>query len=115
MNISGGQTRTVTMQDAVGATGNGTVLPCMGVSDGAFTAAAFQVTGITTATITWEGTINGTNYVSILATNLTTGTEAATATANGIYRATVLGLTNVRARISDWTSGTITVVGVSCA
>ncbi|MEW6303505.1 MAG: hypothetical protein AB1705_08550 [Verrucomicrobiota bacterium] len=71
--------------------------------------AAFQITGITTATITFEGTVNGTDYVALPAENVASGTVATTATANGIYRARVAGLLYVRARVSAYTSGTIVV------
>jgi hypothetical protein len=70
-----------------------------------------QVTGITTATITWEGTVDGTNWVAIQAVDLGTGTAATTATANGIYRINCTGLVEVRARISAHTTGTIYVTG----
>ena len=115
MNVPGGQTKRVVMQNAVTAAGDGTVLPCVGVSGGAFTTATIQVQGITTATITWKATIDGSNYVAIQATNLNDGTEATTATADGIYRITCIGLTNIMADITAYTSGTITVMGVACA
>jgi hypothetical protein len=103
------------MQDAAVATGNGTVIDTTAISDGALTVLAMQITGITTATITFEATIDGTNWVAVQATNLNDGSEASTATADGIYRLTCLGLRQVRARISAWTSGTIYVTGVVCA
>lgn len=103
----------VVMQAAAVATGNGTVMPCISNGDGGMTTLTVQVVGITTATITFEATVDGTNYVAIQFTNLTSGTAATTATADGIYRATVLGLLDVRARVSAWTSGTITVTGVA--
>jgi hypothetical protein len=83
----------------------------MPVNDGPYINLTAQVVGITTATITWEGTVDGTNWVSILATNQTSAAAAATATANGIYAMTVRGLRQVRARISAYTAGTITVTG----
>ena len=104
--------KTAVFQNGATATGNGTAHEARMVNDGQYYDCTFQVTGITTATITWEATIDGTNWVSILATNLTSGTAAATATANGLYRATVQGLAQVRARISAYTSGTIVVTGV---
>lgn len=99
-------------QSAAVATGNGTAADCTPVSDGPYYSATVQVKGITTATITWEGTVDGTNWVAVLATNLTAGTDATTATADGIYRLTVLGFKQVRARISAYTSGTIAVTGM---
>jgi hypothetical protein len=115
MLVPGGQSKRVIMQSAAVATGDGTAIDCSDISIGAMATFTAQVTGITTATITWEGTIDGTNWASVQAIPLATGTAATTATANGIYRFSCLGLASVRARISAWTSGTITVTGVVCA
>lgn len=93
------------MQNAATAAGNGTELVVAGHHT-----AVVQITGITSATITWEGTVAGT-WASVMATPLATGTAAATATANGLYRVTTSGLRALRARISTYGSGTITVVG----
>lgn len=114
-NVPGGLPVRKVMQSAAVATGNGTAIDCVSPTYGALTTLTAQVTGITTATITWEATIDGTNWVAIQATNLNDGTEATTATANGLYRVVCLGLVKVRARISAWTSGTIYVTGVACA
>ncbi len=115
MLVPGGQIKVVPMQVAAVATGNGTVIVTTELDGGAMTALTFQVTGITTATITWEAMIDGTNWVAVQVKNLNSGTEATTATADGLYRFTCLGLMQVRARISAWTSGTIYVTGVASA
>jgi hypothetical protein len=115
MLVPGGQNNTVSMQAAATATGNGTAILVTDEADGARTVLAMQITGISGDTITFEGTIDKVNWVSILAENLTTGSEATTATANGIYRATVLGLMQVRARISTYSAGTITITGLLVA
>lgn len=108
---AGGEYQDQTMQSAAVATGNGTEMYPVSATDGAFNTLTAQVQGITTATITWEGTRDGTNYKGFLMAPTTTGTGALTATADGIYRGTVTGLKKVRARISAWTEGTITVTG----
>ena len=115
MLVPGGQYKYLKMQDGATATGNGTVLPTREAGDGTLTTATFQVEGITTATITWKGTIDGSNYVAIQATNLNDGSEATTATADGLYRITCIGLTNVMADITAYTSGTINIWGVASA
>lgn len=102
----------VTLQSAATSTGNGTAVECTPVSDGPYYSLTAQVRGITTATITWEGTIDGSNWVAIQATNLTSGTAATTTESDGLFRLTVHGLQMVRARISAYTSGTITITGV---
>lgn len=115
MNVPGGQYKKVAMQSAATATGAGTSINTVDASSGALTVLTAQIVGITTATVTWQGTIDGTNWVAIQFTNLNDGTAATTATADGLYRATVLGLMQVRANITAYTSGTITVTGVAVA
>lgn len=92
------------LQTAAVAIGNGTPMQVNGLSWG-----IAQVVGITTATITWEATIDGTTWAGLRATAIATGTAAATATADGLYQIDLRGLSQIRARISAWTSGTITV------
>jgi hypothetical protein len=96
-------------QTAAVATGNGTAMPMAGARR-----ASFDVVGITTATITWEATIDGTNYrgVSLMSQ---AGARAATATADGVYMTPpeVPPMRAIRARISAWTAGTITVIGLA--
>ncbi len=92
------------LQNAVAATGDGTAMPVMELST-----AVFQVTGSFSATVNFEGTIDQSTWVSILASNTATGALATTATAAGIYVASVNGMTKVRARVA-WTSGTSVTV-----
>lgn len=115
MNVPGGQYLNGIMQTAAVAVGDGTTIECTGATRGAMTVLAMQITGITTATITFEATIDGTNFVAVQATNLNTGVAATTTTADGLYRMTVLGLVRVRARISAYTTGTITITGILTA
>lgn len=96
----------VTMQSAAVAVGNGTVLTTTG-----YGTAVIQVTGTFSGTITFEGSLNGTDYVSLSAVQVGAGTIATTATTTGIYRMSPVGMTNIRARISAYTSGSITAVG----
>lgn len=99
------------LQDGATATGNGEAVEVAAPSRGTPVVLALQVEGISGDTITFEGTIDGTTWYAILFTDLTTGTEATTATADGIYRAVVLGLAWVRARVSTYSAGTIDVTG----
>ena len=95
-----------TLQSGATATGNGTAMDVGGLA-----VAGLQVTGITTATITFEGTVDGSNWVAVRALNLGTGAVGTTATADGVFEVPVAGLSQLRARISAYTTGTITVVG----
>lgn len=115
MLVPGGQSDYLILQSAAVATGNGTAVSVGGGTDGGFTVLGLQVVGITTATITVEGTIDGTNWVALMVENLNSGAKATTITANGIYRLVCSGLCQVRARISAWTSGTIYVTGLRVA
>lgn len=95
-----------TMQNAATAIGNGVVL-----STTSYGTASIQITGVFVGTITFEGTQNGVDYDFLAATKLGASSIASTATGPGIYRLAVANLTNIRARISAYTSGSITAVG----
>lgn len=94
------------MQTGAAATGNGTALCCTG-----HTTASMQVSGTFVGTITFEATIDGSTWVSVLVTNLTSGGTAVNTAAAGIFRVSCAGLAEIRARISAYTSGSITVHG----
>ncbi len=98
-----------TLQNAVGATGNGSVLSVKGR---AF--AVFQILGSFSATVTWEGSMDGSNWTALAVANLgsTTRARATTATAAGLFLLDFIGgLDQVRARVSTYVSGNVTVVG----
>lgn len=95
-----------TLQTAAVATGNGETINAI-----EYGTIRVQVTGITTATITWEGSLNGLDWVGIPAINRNSGARALTATADGIYE--LIGGIQLRARISSWTSGAITAYAVA--
>lgn len=101
-----GRTWQEAFQTAATATGAGSSYGAGGLST-----ITVSITGITTATITFEGTVDDTTWVSIGATNSATGAIATTATANGIYVLPVAGYSQVRCRISAYTSGTISALG----
>jgi hypothetical protein len=97
-------TKFAALQSAATGTGNGTAVDVTGVSR-----VGVQITGITTATVTFEGTVDGTNWVAVGLPAAATGTIASAPTADGVWFGTVAGLRLFRARISAYTSGTITV------
>lgn len=112
MLTPGGNYQLAYLQTAAVATGDGTPMYPTQNDMGAYNTLTAQISGLTTGTITWEGTIDGTNWSGFLMAPVTTGTGALTATANSICRGTVTGFTQVRARISAWTSGATTITGV---
>ena len=97
-------TKTVTMQSGATGTGNGTYIV---VEDRAFL--GMQVEGISGDTITFEGTIDRSTWYGIQVVNVNDGSVGTTATADGLYACSVAGLRDVRARVSTYSAGTITV------
>src|SRR2546426_10596591 len=72
-------------------------------SDGAV---SIQITGTWSGIVTFEGTVDGTNWVSIDAVPASSSTAVTTTTSNGVWRISASGLAKVRARMSSFTSGT---------
>lgn len=71
--------------------------------------AAVQITGTWVATVQFEGTVDGTNWFSVNAFPIASGTFVTSATANGQWLITTAGLSGVRVRCSAYTSGTIAI------
>jgi len=94
----------VTLQSAATATGNGTALDV-----GLYGGVAVQITGTFSATVTFEATIDRTNWIAVKADNLNDRTSATTATAAGIFQIPLSGAVQFRARISAYSSGSVTV------
>ncbi len=101
----------VTLQNGATGTGNGQVLTLS--PTGSANGASVQVVMSGTATITFEATFDSgsSNWTAVAATNVASGTAATTATASGIYTIAIPGAQQVRARISSYSSGTVTVKG----
>lgn len=68
-------------------------------------AVAVQIVGSMSATITFEVTVDGTNWVALNMTPSNSGTNASTASAAGAWSALSLGYAGFRARCSAYTSG----------
>lgn len=104
----------VTMHNAATATGNGTELvigQSAAVPSANLGAVGIQITGTFSGTVTFEASSDGTNWTPIMATNLADDVRATTATAAGHYTMLYGSAIRVRARISAYSSGTITVKG----
>ena len=102
----------VIMHSGTITNGNGTAVTPVEVFD-SYSELTVQATGMVSGTLTFEGSINGANWVSLLATNVTSGAAAATTTAAGIYRLDVTGLASVRVRASGITTSTTDVINVA--
>ena len=66
---------------------------------------AVQVTGTFSATITFEASVDGTNYVAFNMTPSNSGTDASTATAPGAFTKSTGAYSAFRARCSTYSSG----------
>lgn len=115
MLVEGGAYAFRRMQVGATATGNGNSMAPLTVTGGSYSLLTVQVVGISSATVSWEATIDETNWVGIPALNINTRAIANTATVNGLYRLVVTSFVAVRARISSYSSGTIYVYGLLAA
>ena len=70
---------------------------------------AVKLTGTWVGTVTFEGTIDGTNWTAINVAPLSGGLRVATATANGDFEGIAAGLQQIRVKATAFTSGTIGV------
>lgn len=96
------------LHNATAAASNGSYLYFSGGNH-----VSIQLSGTWAGTVTFEGTVDGTNWVAIPFSNIA-GTSATTATTNDIYRITnVLALSAVRARVSTYTSGALTAWAIA--
>lgn len=99
--------RKVTFHSAASATATGTVM-----NTSQLASILVQITGTFVATVTFQGTVDGSTWVAVQAENADSGAVATTATATGLYRVNVAGLRLFRCSMA-WTSGTsITAVGI---
>lgn len=73
-----------------------------------------SVTGTFSATVSFEQSVDGSNWSAWYLTPNSGGSTVATTTAAFFGSATMLGVTYVRARVSAYTSGGATV-GIYCA
>lgn len=94
----------VLLLDAAGATGPGAnVLPCHGLA-----AIGVQLIGTFVGTVTFQGTIDGTNWVTLQAKPSDSSTLATTATAPGIWICGTIGMAQFRVNVTAYTGGSIT-------
>lgn len=99
--------RKVTHHSAASASATGAVMNCGGLSS-----VLVQITGTFVATVTFQGTVDGSTWVAIQAENVNGGSAATTTTAAGLYLIPLTGVRLFRANLT-WTSGTsITVTGI---
>ena len=100
----------VTMQNAAVANGNGTFIDVKG-----YPTTVLQVVSSPAmsggTTVNFEATADNVTWVAVLAHPLGGTTIASTTTADGTFRLSTIGLLAVRARISAYSAGTVTILG----
>lgn len=100
------------LQTAAVAIGNGVAMELVNADDCSITRVGVQVEGISGDEVTFEVTIDGTNwYAQDLALSSAMETPINVATADGIYVGAVCAV-KFRARVSTWAAGTIYVTAV---
>jgi len=77
-----------------------------------FSTVGIQVEGIVTATVTFEGTIDGATWYGVYSTNLLDGSQNVALTADGLVAVPTAGLAMLRARVSGYSGGTITAKAI---
>lgn len=104
---------TQTLQNAAVANGNGTTLTTSGMSTALLTVNCATCSGGTT--INFEVSGDGTNYQAINGTLTSTGEVSATTATAGIavWQVPVAGSALLRARISGYSAGTVTITGIT--
>ena len=106
--VAGGANAVTTaiLQNAATGTGNGTAIDVSGMST-----LLLYTTFTATATVTFEASPDDTNWITLTGETYSTGALAFSSTTTAAYRFNVSGYKSVRARISAYSSGTVTVIG----
>jgi hypothetical protein len=90
------------------AISNGAELSVVGLG-----AATIQISGTFVATILFEGSVDGTTFFSIPVIPVSGGLGTLSANAPGAFRVNTAGLAEIRARISSYTSGSVTIDAIA--
>ena len=98
------------LQAAATANGNGTNLD---MSSGQV--ATFQVSGTFSATVNYEGSLDNTNWSPLTCYSLDFTSAMTSSTAATFVRCNASGIASVRARISNYVSGSVTVLANASA
>lgn len=109
-SVSSAQIR-ARLQNAAVANANGETLATNLQGTATMTVTCASCSGGTT--VNFEGTSDGTRYDALQGTAIGGGAAVTSATATGTFTFSVAGLLNVRARISAYSAGTITVDGTA--
>ena len=98
--------KTGTLQSGATGTGNGTDFDVEG-----YGSVKLQITGTFVATITFYHSVDGTNFVPMPVRDIYNGTRVFSTNLTGVYDMDGNSVKKIRAVISAYTSGSITVIG----
>jgi len=104
VTLTGSNALLTTHQSAATANGNGTVATVTG-----YGSVRFRVSGAFSATVNFEASMDGTNWDPLAAINATTGQLVTSTTSPGVFVADIVGVQAIRARVSGYSSGSVTV------
>ena len=99
------------MQVAATANSNGRSMIVTDDADGSYSVWAVHVTGTFDATVNFEGTLDGTTWVPLPMIDAESSSEVLSTSSPGMFYGNVSALALVRARISAYVSGSVTVKG----
>jgi hypothetical protein len=102
----------VTLLSAVVATGASKWLAVDGAIGGS---TIVELTFAGTATVTFQGSVDGVNAYEIRAERLDLGNFSGTATISALYRLETTGMNAVRVNVTAWTSGAVSARAASQA
>lgn len=108
VQLTGSKLKEDVLQNAANTIGIGKVFDVTG-----FSMASFQVIGTFAGTVTFEASNDGTNWFPIKVFPVSGDPGAITATTPGLFQTSVAAIKSVRANITTYTSGTITVICVA--
>ena len=95
-----------TLQDSVVTNTNGSDMDVTQLSN-----VVVQVEGIGSATVTFQGSVDGSTWYAVEAVNRNNGSKATSTTADSIFDVAV-GFAELRTPVSSWASGTIIVTAI---
>ena len=96
------------LQNAATANGNGNTLSVLGMGTATFTVTGTNVSTFV-ATVNFQGSEDGINFYALTVTPSNSSTGVTSTTTTGIFTVGVAGLQLIRATVSGYSSGTITV------
>ena len=99
--------RRTALQNATTADGDGKYLDCDGIAS-----AGVRISGTFVADVNFEGTVDDSDWFSLTASNVEHTEIRSIATQRGNYEIDVSYLSQMRARISDYANGTVTVEAI---